>query len=194
MKKRIRCLVLSCFFALTAIFSMACGDDSDEIRLGEPEVIAKAEDRSESGENKEEQLITVYLCGAVVNPGVVSLAKGSRVADGLALVGGFTEDAATDYVNLAAILLDGEQITFPRLSEAEKLRQEQELKNQGKVNINTATLEELMTLTGIGETRAKDIIAYRSTNGDFEKPEDMLLIPGIKESTFDKFKDMIYVK
>lgn len=144
-------------------------------------------------EEQKVELVTVHICGAVVHPGVVSLPKGSRVADALEQVGGFTSDASRDYVNLAQILVDGEQILFPIQSEAEKQRLEEELKLQGKVNLNTATLEELTTLTGIGETRAKDILAYRSTHGDFEKPEDLMQVPGIKESTYEKFKDMIYV-
>ena len=63
-----------------------------------------------------------------------------------------------------------------------------------RVNINTAELAELTTLPGIGESRAKDILAYREANGDFTKIEDLMKVPGIKEGTFNKLKDLIKVQ
>lgn len=68
-----------------------------------------------------------------------------------------------------------------------------EEKGDGKVNLNTADLEELMTLNGVGESRAKAIVEYRTRNGAFAKTEDIMQIPGIKEGIFSKIKDQITV-
>lgn len=200
MKKQIQCkfkkmggqgsfLVFAVFLCL---FLIACQTD-EERQLFIDELATQVSEEAEPVLEKNEPQIVVYICGAVKNPGVYTLDKGSRVAQGLELAGGFAPGASKEFVNLAAVLTDGEQVYFPEKSEAERLLEEQSLKEQGKVNINTATLEEFMTLTGIGESRAKDIIAYRTSNGAFETPEDLMQVPGIKESTYNRFKDMIYV-
>lgn len=136
--------------------------------------------------------IRVYVCGAVEKPGVVSLPEGSRAEDALAAAGGFSVNARRDYVNLAEWVTDGQKLYFPTLEEAESLI-EQEAGN-GLVNINTADLDTLCTLPGIGESRAKDIIAYREAHGAFANCEDIMQVSGIKNSVYSKISDMITVK
>lgn len=145
-------------------------------------------------------MIYVHVCGAVSEPGVVELAEGSRVEDALLAAGGFREDAAKAYVNLAARLEDGQQLYFPTAEEAESpamaeaaLQKEQQDVQSGKVNINTADEELLCTLPGIGESRARDIIAYREMNGSFQSIEDIMQVSGIKQSSFERLRDKITV-
>ena len=146
------------------------------------------------GETKEPSLCIVYVCGEVKNPGIVELPEGSRIAEALKLAGGFTEQAATDVVNLAAFIEDGQQIIFPDKETAKAQKEQKLLEDSGKVNLNTATLEQLMSLPGIGESRAKDILAYREKTGGFQKCEELMQIPGIKENSFKKLEDKIVVE
>lgn len=135
--------------------------------------------------------VYVYVCGAVVSPGVVELPEGSRAEDALQAAGGFSEDAEISYVNLAAKVADGERLYFPTVAE-EAILKEQE-KDEGLVNINTADLKELCTLPGIGEARAESIIAYREAKGLFEAKEDIMKVSGIKTSAYEKICDKITV-
>ena len=160
-----------------------------------------------TGENLTESSaqVAVYVCGAVEHPGIVYLPEGSRKAEALEAAGGFSEDADRNYVNLAAKIKDGEQIYFPTLAEglvSERLVSEAEKtvpgaaggKEEGAaVNLNTADVTALCTLTGIGEARARDIIRYREQNGRFERREDIMKVSGIKESTYEKIKEQISV-
>lgn len=139
-------------------------------------------------------LICVYVCGAVNSPGVVELPEGSRADDALQAAGGFSADAKTDYVNLAAKLEDGEKLYFPTVSEAEEWEYESYAEQMGLVDINTADVAQLMTLPGIGEARAKDIIAYREEHGAFRKKEDLKNVSGIKENMYKKLEEKIVVQ
>lgn len=136
--------------------------------------------------------IKVYVCGAVVTPGVVALPEGSRAEDALSAAGGFAEDAWRDYVNLAERVADGQKLYFPTLDEAESLVGQEA--RDGLVNINTADVAMLCTLPGIGESRAKDIIAYREAHGAFGSCEEIMQVSGIKTSVYSKISDKITVK
>ena len=136
--------------------------------------------------------IRVYVCGAVVSPGVVSLTEGSRAEDALAAAGGFADNAWRDYVNLAERVQDGEKLYFPTLEESESMPLQES--GSGLVNINTADVAALCTLPGIGESRANDIIAYREENGPFDSCEDIMNVAGIKTSVYNKIKDKITVR
>lgn len=136
--------------------------------------------------------IRVYVCGAVEAPGVVTLPEGSRAEDALLAAGGFSENAWRDYVNLAERVADGQKLYFPTQDEAESLVMQE--KTDGLVNINTADVATLCTLPGIGEARAKDIIAYREAHGNFASCEDIMKVSGIKTSVYSKISDRITVK
>lgn len=138
---------------------------------------------------EEASKIYVYVCGAVNSPGVVILQEGSRAEAALAAAGGFRQDARTDCVNLAAKVSDGEKLYFPTL--AEQTESFDEDAGDGLVNINTAGVEDLCTLSGIGESRARDILRYREENGPFQSCEDIMKVPGIKTGVYGKIKDKI---
>lgn len=171
-----------------------CGVRDEALVFSAQETVS--EEASVTCENtalEEQHLMCVYVCGAVVNPGVVELPEGSRAADALRETGGFAEDAARESVNLAAKVADGEMLYFPTVSEAEEQEKAEEAAEMGLVNINTADAAQLMTLPGIGEARARDIIAYRETNGAFQSKEDLQKVSGIKENMYAKLCDRITI-
>lgn len=186
---------------------------------------AKSPDEGREEENKP-RIVKVYVCGAVRAPDVYSLDENMRVVDAVDAAGGFTEDAGTDYLNLASPVTDGEKIYIPtRVEIEEALAAGEELYGTvvnittntpgagttdsginaaksdttdsdagGLVDINSADKTTLMTLPGIGESKADKIIAYRQENGGFSAIEDLMLVGGIKEGLFNKVKDRICVK
>lgn len=145
---------------------------------------------------QEPALCCVYVCGAVKKPGVYELKVGARICDAIALAGGLREDAATENLNQAERVEDAQMIQVLTTAQAqESIMTEQSVAEQddGHININTASVEQLMTLSGIGQSKADSIIAYRDENGEFEAIEDIMNIPGIKEGVFLKIKDSISV-
>lgn len=177
------------------VFLSGCGNKPDGLELiGEtrPEAVCATEQLAEEPTPEPATEIFVYVCGAVKEPGVVRLAEDSRAADALAAAGGFREDAAQDAVNLAARLTDGEKLYFPTVEEA--TAQASEKTSTGLVNINTADKEALCSLPGIGEAKAEDILRYREEYGSFGSCEDIMLVPGIKTSVYNKIKEKITVK
>ena len=170
---------------------------------------------------EETQEIVVHICGAVNNSGVFFLEEGERVYHAIELAGGLKADADGDYINQALLLEDGMKIVIPTKQETKRWKekeQEAEAKpyeegeaetfyvqyaesdsstvgdeKSGKVNLNTADEKMLCTLPGIGTSRAKSIIDYRTKNGVFKKIEDVMKVSGIKEAAFEKIKDFITV-
>ena len=140
----------------------------------------------------------------MINQGVYNLKANSRVNDLVKLAGGLCKDADLERVNLSSKLTDEMKIHIYKIGENDKSdildNQIVEPKSQQtdynsktkKVNINTATIDELTTLTGIGETKAKEIIEYRKNN-KFTKLEDLMNISGIGNKTFEKIKEMITI-
>lgn len=161
-----------------------------------------AEDQKNVG-NSEKSGVYVYICGEVKNPGVYELSADSRIYEAVDAAGGFTEDAARERVNLASKVSDGMQITIYNMEDIASLPADSGSEDgssgqngtagTGLVNLNTATKEELMTLKGIGEAKAEDIIRYREKSGGFKKIEEIMKISGIKEAGFQKIKDRITV-
>ena len=160
----------------------------------------------------EEPSCFVHICGAVKTPGVYELSQGSRIYQAVEMAGGFLPEADQSFLNLAQPVADGMKITVWTRQEAETAAQGQgiafpgtengypkeanaaeESETKAKVNINTAGKEELMTLRGIGASRAEDIIAYREKHGSFQKIEDIMKVSGIKDAAFEKIKDDITV-
>lgn len=167
----------------------------------------ESEKASQSGTDAEEGLpetLYVHVCGAVNAPGVYELKTDARIYEALEAAGGMTEDAAADWINQAEALSDGERIYVPTQEEAEESAQSVSGRwadpngNAGgsvsdKININTATKEELMTLSGIGASKAESILKYRQEHGNFQSIEDLKKIEGIKDGVFNKIKDDITV-
>ena len=154
-------------------------------------------------ETTEDEII-VDIKGAVVNPGVYHVNEGMIVNDIITLAGGLTEDADTSNLNLSKKVTNEMVITVYTKDEVKDAEKQEAIVEEtgndedgkeesttGLVSINTATLEELMTLPGIGEAKGKTIIQYRESCGKFTKVEDLLNIKGIGDSVFAQLKDYI---
>ena len=158
---------------------------------------------SESGlQNAESESasIIVDVGGAVQAPQVVELKNGSRVADAISAAGGLKKDADTTGINQAALLTDGEKVYIPQKGETaesvlEPLQPQESAGSgfSGKININTATSEELQTLDGVGPVTAEKILSYRSSNGAFKSIEEIKNVDGIGDKTFENLKEHITV-
>ena len=146
-----------------------------------------------AGNSSYDEQVVVYVTGAVVHPGVYEVGGNMRISDAIEAAGGFKNNAAADYLNLAAQLSDGEKITVPTKKEAKALDKDDDSDESPLVNINTAAKEELMTLPGIGESKADAIIAYRQENGDYRNIEELMQISGIKEGVYSKISEYITV-
>lgn len=133
--------------------------------------------------------IYVHVCGEVVLPDVYKVPAGSRLFEVVALAGGLTDQASETSVNLARVVQDGEKIYVPSVDEVQS--GQYLTPDNGKVSINEANLEQLMQLSGIGESKAQAIIDYRNTHGRFKKIEDIMLVSGIKEAMYNKIKEDI---
>ncbi len=139
--------------------------------------------------------IIVYVSGAVEQAGIYSLPLGSRVNDAIQVAGGFSKNANTEELNLAKMLQDGEQVVVLDMNSTDAFQYETRTVNPSidLVNINTATLEELVALPEIGPKTAQNILDYRSTNGLFDRIEDIQDVPDIGPMTFEKIKDLITI-
>lgn len=135
--------------------------------------------------------LLVHVSGAVQNPGVYSLPVGSRIVDVIQAAGGLLPEASEDEINLAAFLIDGQKIYIPRTGEEIPSSMRMESNPDTKININTATAEELDSLPGIGNTKAEAVISYRQQNGPFQAIEDILNVPGIGPTIFEQIKEYI---
>ncbi|MDY3766513.1 MAG: helix-hairpin-helix domain-containing protein [Lachnospiraceae bacterium] len=153
-----------------------------------------AESETEDDMIQTEETIFVHVCGAVNNPGVYELSVSSRIVDAVEAAGGFAKEAALDQINLAAVVRDGDQIRVWTQQELEKKTEiETENLQEGLLDLNRATLEQLMELPGIGQAKAEAILSYREQVGKFQTIEELKNVSGIKESIFEKVKDKIIV-
>lgn len=152
---------------------------------------------------EEKREIVVHIIGQVVNQGIVKLEEGARVIDAIEAAGGATPEANLAKINLAYVLEDGSKLYIPSVNDKEEEEyiatsntsiQNDIEKKTLRVNINTATSEELQKLPGIGEAMASRIITYRKENGKFSKIEDLKNVSGIGEAKFNNIKNYIYVK
>ena len=201
---KIKIIVIVFFVLMTGILhSCAMKEEQGSITLetsaltDETELVADGE-MSETKETGQEALCYVYVAGCVKNPGVYALFPDARVYQAIEMAGGFTEEADQTSLNLAAGISDGEKlVVYSKEETQDEMRDAFYWESAGKeetlVNINTAQKEELMTLAGIGESKAEAIISYRQEHGAFRKIEDIMNISGIKEGAFEKIKDFITV-
>lgn len=190
MKQKIVLLILS--FSLVPV--IGCGAPRENLSYVEEQNSEESIllDEKPKEESLDASSVYVSLQGCVNEPGVYIVPKGSRVYEVINLAGGTTDLADMSAINLVDIIQDGMKLYVPKLSTENEENSYNDQYSQ-MVNINTASLNELCTLSGIGETRAKAIIAYREKHGSFNKIEDIKNVSGIKEGTFEKIKDNIRV-
>ena len=192
--------------------------DTDQNRKAEPSDGSTGRTELSDASSEEAKTLVVHICGAVSAPGVYELPAGSRIIDAVEAGGGFLPEADEACCNLAEEIVDGCQIYIMTKSESCADGQTEKKAgiqtspdsdmqttdrnvrsnsapalDNGLVNLNTADVAALMTLPGIGESRAKAIISYREQHGAFAKIEDIMKISGIKQAAFSKIKDKITV-
>ena len=166
---------------------------NDEYIAVDTEDIVVSSNTEETTEETSDT-IKVHITGEVMNTGLIELEAGSRIYDAIEKCGGTTDMADVSKVNLAYILSDGEKIYIPSINDDEDVEYIVNSDSSSKININTATAEQLETLNGIGEATAEAIISYREENGNFSTIEDIKNVSGIGDSKFEKIKDYICVK
>ena len=183
-------------------------------------VVLKKKEKEEAQEEKEKEKVKIDIKGEINVPGIYEVTTNKRVMDVIELAGGLTENADTSVLNLSKKVIDEmviiiysrEQVShFKETKEVEKQvlekciqPEEDSIQNDacietnktssGKVSINTGTIEELKTLSGIGDAKAKEIIAYREANGPFQTIEEIMNVPGIGEARFAAIKENITVE
>lgn len=207
---------------VTVLLLCGCAGKNDlEIVTGSEEaaqeVSGQAEPLQESGAQEtggsepaqisgtaEESPIYVQVTGAVKQPGVYELPKGARVFEAIEKAGGMTEDAKAESINQALEVSDGDMIVLYTQQEWQQMQAgtgadepaqsaSSGSEDDGRININTASLEQLCGISGIGQSRAQSIITYREQNGAFGSIEEIMKVSGIKEGLFQKIKDKIKV-
>ena len=166
---------------------------------------------NQTQETKEEKIV-VHITGAVNKEGIIELEENARLADAIEKAGGTKENADIKNINLATILEDGMKVHIPTVEETQTNNENINVENnansqinagtkevtsntktQGKININTATEEELDTLPGIGPSTASKIIDYRKENGKFKSVEEIKEVSGIGDAKYEKIKKLITI-
>lgn len=138
--------------------------------------------------------IRVYMEGAVVNPGAVTLPAGARLDEAIAAAGGLTDDADVTRLFLAARVGDGERIVIPRRESATAGGTPgDEAPAIGKLNLNTATATQLQELPGVGAVLAERIVTYRDEHGPFTSVDDLENVDGIGPSLLEKLRPLVTV-
>ena len=190
-------------------------NDSEVAELAETNSAKKDPDSGQT--NSESQTCYVYVCGAIVSPGVYEVEFDTRICEVIQFAGGLTPEAETTCINQALAVYDGLMLNIPTVDQwkngefyldekgfpIQRLKSEQSIDasgnveesvvDDGKIDINTATVEQLCTLPGVGTSRAESIIAYREEHGGFKKIEDIKNVAGIKDGLFKKIKEKIKV-
>jgi len=201
--------IIGCLLGLILFILSACSRDTD-IYLEEYGENASVEDASgtdataqtevpDTESDDTEEVCYVYICGAVVHPGVYPFPAGSRIYEVIEAAGGMTDEANDTLVNQAELVTDGMMIRIYTRDEAEDLGLKTNdaagsgAQSDGRVDINSASVTELMMLPGIGSAKAEAIVTYREEYGAFSCIEDLMNIPGIKEGIFRQIREHIKV-
>lgn len=157
------------------------------------------EETQETDKESDINEVVVYISGAVKNPGVLTMTSEDRLADAIEMVGGTVDGADMNAVNLAEKLSDGKHYIIPKIGEnvAPSGNNQVSVSNSkgsdGKININTATAEELDKLPGVGESTAQKIISYREESGGFKSVEELKNVNGIGDKKFEDMKDSVTI-
>lgn len=210
-------IIICCLVVIIGIISFLLVNQKPIIK----KVTVKAKENVKEA-NEIKETVKVDIKGAVNNPGVYELDKNSRVIDALNVAGGMIDTADTSSINLSKTLTDEMTIIIYTKKQIEEYKEKNKKieyvyievptcpdnvndacieskktnstnSENGLVSINTATKEQLMTVSGIGESKANDIINYREQNGLFKSIEDIQNVKGIGSSLFEKIKNSITI-
>lgn len=200
--------ILFCVFAASGFAAASLGTGGGELierseqgrqsDSGSAESAAASFDSASSSEAKTEELY-VDIDGAVASPGVYRLADGSRIADAIDAAGGLSEGADVSSLNRAQKLVDGQKVHVPIAGEtpaspdADSGSGASSGQTSALVNINTASVEELQSLSGVGPSTAQAIVDDRTQNGAFSSIEDLMRVSGIGEKKFEKLRSQVCV-
>ncbi|MDO4183103.1 MAG: ComEA family DNA-binding protein [Coriobacteriia bacterium] len=200
--------IVACVVILGSVIS--CSGIANPASFQVSTAEGSAQNAESDGEASASQAsICVHVLGCVARPGVYQLPEDARIIDAVNAAGGFTEDASQEALNLASHMEDGAQVKVPSVAEVTAASEGDggaegtsaaaggqgyvASPSDGKININTATATELQKLSGVGESTAQKIIAYRQQNGPFSAIEDIMNVSGIGEKKFAAIKDAITV-
>lgn len=204
-KARSRIDIILLLFVVLILGAVGCGENDIMLETingdedGQADYVSMGTEEGQMDKGIEEtslshDMIVIYVCGAVKSEGVYELEAGCRINDAIEAAGGFSEEACTTSVNLSAKIEDEAMVYIPSKEEANAGGVVVGQQQDARININTASIEELMTLKGIGEAKAKAIVSYREENGLFESAEDIMKVSGIGQGYFNKIKEDIRVK
>lgn len=202
-KKIIIIGVIIIIVIIYAIYKNLSNNQYQEINFEKDEIENK-EDTENEKTIDEKNYIVLHITGEVINPGIIKIEEGQRVADAIEAAGGVTQNANLNKINLAYVLKDGQKLYVPSIYDEEEkefitenigknILDESIENNNIKININTATESQLENLPGIGPSTAMKIVNYRKENGLFKSIEEIKNVPGIGESKFNAIKDNICV-
>lgn len=183
------CSCLLIFFGLFYLFDSQKQEEKQSLTTYNP-----VQENKDPKKEQESQIV-VDVKGAVKQPGIYRLAADSRVYQALKAAGGLLPQADQKQINLAQKCQDEMVLYVPIIGESPAVigpnSQPMTNTNSGKVNINTASTEELEKLDAIGPAKAEAIVKYRETHGPFESIDALTQVPGIGEKTLDKFRDQL---
>ena len=194
-------LVLGGFFLLKPVAQTPAKESNlqTEVTTVSKDSASEKEEKSQKSETEEvveKDLITVDVKGAVKSPGIYDLPVGSRINDAVQKAGGLTDNADSKSINLAQRISDEALVYVPTKEEAtnqEAHSNATKTKENKKVNLNKASLEELKQVKGLGAKRAQDIIDHRETNGKFKSVDELKKVSGIGAKTIEKLKEYVTV-
>lgn len=187
-----------CFILI--FFLTACGRESNiipyDVKLNTESEVSVGSNTSDSVRVKfisENEKICVSIYGEVANPGIYMLSPGTRVYEAINLAGGITQEADVSSLNLVAHLDEDGRIFVPAKDSGGETDNSLTGSEGTRININTASSQELTSLSGIGPSKAADIVSYREKKGPFKSIEEIMEVPGIGTATFEKIRDEIRV-
>lgn len=162
---------------------------------------ARSDAETNEAKGSSTDVLIVHIDGAVASPGVYELDKDARVQDAVVAAGGLSDSADTTALNLAAKLSDGQKIHIPDEGEVQTAQSLQSGSSTESyvsgtndlININSASIDELDSLPGVGPSTAAAIVSDREKLGSFSSIEDLMRVSGIGEKKFEKLKDYICV-
>ena len=201
-KGKISIFILILFIGVTSIIYNLNDNINENIHVvSESEEIKKdsnvEEVKYEQNNKTTKKYITIFVSGEVNNPGVVTIEGDKRLSDAVEQLGGETEDADLNKINLAMKIEDEKHYIIPKKGEELEVNVTEETirdSNFSKININVASIDELDTLPGVGEATANKIVSYREENGKFKSIEEIKNVNGIGDKKYLEIKDKIIVE